>query len=174
MSPVPFTLLKFNHETLATALSNKLTPVAVTKARTPYKYFKEYFGDQDDGLNAKTIIIENKYVSKSYLIDFSNYYSTCFKEYDRFCKRVHFFSFKFTKKQFEEAIRDPSKGNKIWDNYLGYIVIKPIPTLVIGATLLKTYQRTSANKRIFTVSKKYSIDLFGKHLTIDSLAFQNK
>lgn len=169
----PFTLLSYNNKNLAISLTNKLTPVNQIKSGILYKYFCEYLGEKD-GLNAKTIVIELHYVSKSYLIDYSNYYSTCFTDYDRICKRVHFFSAKFSNKNLRKALNESDDDNNIWKSYLGYIVIKPLPSFVIGATLLKTYPNTSLKKRYFTASKKYYINFFGKHLEIESLAFQEQ
>ena len=86
-----FDILIYSNDNLAIALSNNLTPIDKVKSKMHFKYFIEYFSNVGDGLNAQTILIENKYTSKSYLIDYSNFYSTCFYDYDRFCKRVHFF-----------------------------------------------------------------------------------
>jgi hypothetical protein len=169
-----FTVSPYSAENLASALTNALTPPSKFKLRMPYKYFCEYFGDQDDGLGAKTIVIEKKYISKSYLIDYSNYYSTCFSDYERFCKRVHFFSRDFSEADFEAALKDSIADSPIWESYLGYIVVKPLPLLTIGATLLKTYESTPTNKRIFHAIEKYPVNLFGKELTVQSLAFQEQ
>lgn len=170
-----FDILSYSHDNLALALSNKLTSTDKVKAKMHFKYFREYFGNVDDGLDAKTILIENKYLSKSYLIDYSNFYSTCFNEYDRFCKRVHFFSKSFTKRQFDSILKNNNSSlNKIWDSYLGYIVVKPLPGINIGASLLKTYSSTAINKRYFPASKEYKINLFGKTISFNSLAFQEQ
>lgn len=175
MGQEAFQILSYSHDSLAHALSNKLTSVEKVKSKMHFKYFTEYFGNVGDGLNAQTILIENKYLSKSYLIDYSNFYSTCFDEYDRFCKRVHFFSKSFTKRQFNLALKSKNSSfNNIWDSYLGYIVVKPLPGITIGASLLKTYSSTALNKRCFPASKEYKINLFGKTLAFHSLAFQEQ
>lgn len=173
----PFlTILSFSEDNLAQALSNPLTPADKVKARKHYRYFCEYLGNTGDSLNAKTIVIEHRYVSKSYLMDYSSYYSTCFSDYSRFCKRVHFFSEELTKKGFNAAIKNLAsiENTSIWKSYLGYIVVKPLPSIPIGATLLKTYNHTAADKRVFPSTKEYSINLFGKELSITSLAFQEQ
>lgn len=175
MSEQFFTVLPFSVENLAEALSNRLTPSDQVRAKNHYKYFCEYLGNTGDSLNAKTIVIENKYTSKSYLMDYSSYYSTCFSEYDRFCKRVHFFSIEFSKRKFNSAIKNVSSQSKnIWDSYLGYIVVKPLPAIPVGATLLKTYNHTKTDKRFFPCTKEYKVNLFGKEIPIESLAFQEQ
>jgi hypothetical protein len=175
LSSKSFTVLPYTDQNLALALSNNLTSKDKIVTRMHYKYFCEYLGNGGDGLNARTILIEHKYISKSYLIDYSNYYSTCFNEYDRFCKRLHFFSKEITLRQFNSALKTSNTSNaSIWKSYLGYIVVKPLPLHVIGATLLKTYESTNANKRAFPSAKSYQINLFGKELNIKSLAFQEQ
>ena len=171
----PYTVLPYSDDNLATSLSNNLTSSDWVKNTKPhYEYLCKYLAETG-GIGAKTIVIENKYLSKSYLIDYSNFYSTCFNHYERFCKRVHFFSDDFNKRKFTALIKNPgSKLSKIWDGYLGYIVIKPLPKVLIGATVLKTYQSTSIDKRYFPATKKYKVNIFGKELTIKSLAFQEQ
>ncbi|MCC7514370.1 MAG: hypothetical protein IT212_06740 [Bacteroidia bacterium] len=169
-------VLPFNAENLAEAFSNRLTPPTAVKEKMHYRYFFEYLGDTHDSLNAQTIVIESKYISRSYLMDYSSYYSTCFSDYNRFCKRVHFFSKKFSEERFIAALkrRTAEDNHDIWENYLGYIVIKPLPTLPVGATIVKTYANTIKDKRFFPTIKDYSVNLFGKELSIQSLAFQEQ
>jgi hypothetical protein len=170
-----FYVIPFSANNLAEALSNHLMSADQVKAKRHYRYFLEYLGSNRDGLNARTIVIENRYISKSYLIDYSSYYSTCFSDYGRFCKRVHFFSCSFSKKKFSNSVGNLSSQSKqLWDAYLGYIVVKPLPSIPIGATVLKTYNHTSTNKRFFPSLKNYKINLFGKELHINSLAFQEQ
>lgn len=169
-------VLPFTADNLAEALSNKLTPSTNVRGKMHYKYFAGYLDNHDNSLHVKTIVIEDKYISKSYLMDYSSYYSTCFSEYDRFCKRVHFFSKEFSHDRFLEALKHPSdKDNEdIWDSYQGYIVVKPLPSLPIGATILKTYAYTEDDKRIFPSTKTYKVNLYGKELSLQSLAFQEQ
>lgn len=175
MSSDSFSVYPYTHDNLALALSNKLNTVDSVKSKSHFGYFTDYFGTVGGGLGAQTILVENKYLSKSYLIDYSNYYSTCFNNYERFCKRVHFFSSAFTKRQFISVLKNPSsKLSKLWDGYLGYIVIKPLPTVTIGATILKTYSSTNLDRRYFPATKNYHLNIFGKDITINSLAFQEQ
>lgn len=174
MPTSPYTILPFNDTNLAIALSNHLNSADIIKLKNHYSYFLEYLG-KADGISAEIIVVENKYLSKSYLIDYSNYYSTCFNDYERFCKRVHFFSNSFTESQFADAIKNEDlKDSEIWGGYLGYIVIKPLSGVTIGATILKTYVEDNVTGRHFPVTKDYSVNLFGKELNVVSLAFQEQ
>lgn len=165
----------YNKDNLAIALSNAfMSPEQIEKTKwMSFNYFLDYF-DKEKGLNAKTIVVEYNYISTSYLHDFATYYSLCFNNYEKFCKRVHFFDFEFSPKQFNSAIlNNKSKYNKIWDHYLGYIVVKPLPKTIIGPTLLKTFSSNEKKIRHFAV-KPYKINLFGKQVIIETLAYQEQ
>lgn len=141
----------YSEESLALALSNEHTPASVVTSKNHFTYLKEYLGTS--GLCAKTIIVEERYVSKDFLRDFASYYAFCFEDYSKFCNRVHFFPNEFDEETFYSAILAPEKNLKnFWSNYLGFIVVKPIPTKIIG----------------------YTIHVFGKEVKIKSLAFQEQ
>ena len=127
-----FTLPNFSK-----ALSNNYTSEDIVKEKNHFTYLSGYLGIY--GLDAKTIVIENDYVSKDYLHDFVSYYSLCFENYPKTCKRLHFFNLNFSKEEFISALVTSDKSQEIWDSYLGFIVVRPIPTKVIGYTVLKTF-----------------------------------
>lgn len=167
-------ILPFSEKNLSISLSNKYTPPELISCKNHFLYFKDYLGEA--GLNAKTIVVEEDYISKDFLHDYSSYYSLCFKPYPKFCKRVHFFQNSFSDDVFTQSILDSTNSNKeFWDNYLGFIVVKPIPVTVIGFTVLKTYSNCQTfNDRNFWGIRDYNIHLFGNNLKISSLAFQEQ
>jgi hypothetical protein len=135
------------------------------------RFFKNYFEE----LKAKTIVIEYDYVDHDYLDDFVYYYVRSFKDYDRFCTRLHFFSFSFEEKDFEEGLikeGDIVNNKSLQDNYLGFIVLKPLPKTYIGRTCLKTYPTNDV--RFFPFSRNYDINLFGIPLSVKTIAFQEQ
>jgi len=85
-------------------------------------------------LDAQTAVIEFKYVDKSYLIDYSKFFSRSFEDVDRFTKRIHFFSNLFSQEEFECAVKENKEDIKdtkgllsdLIANYLGFVVIKPL------------------------------------------------
>ena len=166
--------LDYNPDNLAKALNNDfITKEKLTTDHFHFRYLLDYLGDKEpDALAARTIIIEKNYVSRSYINDYSAFYSLCFNDnYTRKSNRVHFFSNEFTNEEFELDIL--SEDNKVINNdtYLGYIVVKNLPSVIIGATLLRTYRNNSSR---FYVTRNSSISLFGKQLNIDTLAFQEQ
>jgi hypothetical protein len=165
-----YEVLPFSAENLAYALKGSITEAAI-KLKDQYKYFVNYLGPS--GIAAAAIVIELEYVSKAYLSDYSNYYATCFKDYPRICKRLHFFSELVNAEKFKAEILD-KKSSYLNDVYLGHIVVRLLPGSIIGATLLKTYPNAADRKRFYHAIRKYDVNLFGKKLTIESLAYQEQ
>jgi len=166
-------IVSYSPENLASALSNKYTRPEVIVNKSHFQFFTEYLGV--DGLNTKTIVKEHEYINRDYLHDYATYYSFCREDYSKFCNRIHFFSNDFDEETFKNELLNV-KSNKLKDNYLGYIVVKPIPYTVIGFTLLKTYSNHTNGKqnRVFWGTRKYKINFFGLEFELDSLAFRNK
>lgn len=135
-------------------------------------YFREYF----NCIGAKTIVLEKEYVDRDYLEDYSEYYVRCFREYPRKCARLHFFKVAFSSENFLNCLlgEDSSLSLELLqENYLGFIVIKPLPRTIIGRTCLITYP--SDGRRHFPATRCYVSNLFGLNLKVQhSLAFQEQ
>ncbi len=136
------------------------------------KYFDEYFSK----LNVQSYIIEHEYNDKYYLEDFAYYYVRCFQHLDKTCSRFHFFQKDLTQLNFEDILCNNNtkySAENLNDDYLGFIVIKPIPISIIGRTCLKTYP--SDGKRYFPIKRNYRVNLFGINLLIQkTVAFQEQ
>lgn len=135
------------------------------------EYFKGYFAE----LGAKTIVVENRYVDHDYLEDFTAYYVRCFRPYLRKTRRLHFFSVAVDPAEFLSALRgeNPELVSSIQHNYLGFIVVKPLPQTVIGRTCLRTYPDDNG-RRQFPILRGYKGNLFGIELLVDTIAFQEQ
>lgn len=148
------------------------------------------YHDQASGFDVKTIVIESKYVSLSFLKDFANYYSLGYNNISRYCKRVHFFEDEFNLQEFEVFIIQPNKGIQppnLLNSYYGHVVIKPLPNSLIGASLIRCYKEYFQSKaltsstiaynnknREFKTLRDYDINLFGKPYSIKTLVFQEQ
>ncbi|MCD6193703.1 MAG: hypothetical protein J7L26_09575 [Candidatus Aminicenantes bacterium] len=128
-------------------------------------------------MKCETIIRENSYVSKDYLIDYSLFYSRSFKEYPRFTQRLHFFSKRVSLGDLKEFL---SKGYtckitpELNRHYLGFTVIKPTLPSSLGKTVLKTYpEREKGNTRHF-LKKRERVSFCGIPLEVHSLPFQEQ
>jgi len=133
-----------------------------------FRLFVGYLFRDPDGLQAQTIIEEKDYLSLSYQGDHSNYFTQCYKPYQKLCKRIHFFGEAFDKDDFLDMLAEDGHMKR-WNSYLGYIVIKPLTRGIFGATLLKPYAQR--NNRFYTAVRKYPVNIFGKQLFLTTMAF---
>jgi len=143
----------------------------VVELKSQVQYLVGYL----DKIGAKTILLESEYVDRDFLEDFAGYYVRCFEPYRRYCSRLHFFSFDFGREFLEKSIvdqHDSDRRAELRRNYLGFIVVKPLPETIIGRTCLVTYPENA--ERYFPITRKYDVDVFGISLTVDSLAFQEQ
>lgn len=167
---ISITVDAYSEDALATALSNDWVSKEAVQAGQHFNFLREYLGPVRDGLHAQTIVQEWPYVSQSYLEDYAHYYARCFVPYERDCTRVHFFHYAFSKEELLAALAEGDEHD-IWRNYLGYIVIKPIPS-PLGATLLRPYATGPQQERRYPVQRPYPVNLLGKKLTVPTLIWQ--
>jgi len=163
-----YQVVSFTESSLALCLSNDFTTVFDIQQKPHFAYLVSYLGQ----VSASTIVQEENYISKDYLHDYTSYYSLCFKAYPKYCKRIHFFRHSFDTEAFENVIEGTEPPDSFIANYLGFIVVRPIPHTVIGFTVLKTHQGSPDMN--FWGAKKYSVNLFGLSLEVLSLAFQEQ
>ena len=173
-TPIAFQVFPYSTDELARALSNEWVDAAATRRKRHFHYFAEYLGPSRDGLRAAAIVVEEPYLSQSFLDDYADYYARGFRDYPRQCKRVHFFRLGFSRADLLAALADPAVGHALWAAYLGYVVVKPLPSRQIGATLLLPYAATEANRRHYPVVRPYRVNLLGKQLEVASLIFQEQ
>ncbi len=169
LSP-PFRLLDYSTDNLALALGNEFNTGAEITQSDFYKYAEDYFSSAYPASGVKTMVVETDFRSAAYLEEYARFYASGFASYSRYCKRIHFFSGAFTEETFNLALFEENATNKsVWEGYLGYIVVKPLPHGKVGETLLRPPQ----GEGVFQpVCRDYIFDLFGKSLTVSSLIFQ--
>ncbi|WP_282160379.1 hypothetical protein [Ulvibacterium marinum] len=160
---------KYTKNSFAGAVTNAYTPKKIIQEKNQFKFLHEYLTSSE--LAVKTIVIEDNYISKDFLDGHASYYSYCFENYPNVCKRVHFFRNEFDEKTFQNQILE--KNDDFWEDYLGFVVVKPIPITVIGFTVLKTYSN-HGSLRSFWGTRDYLVHLFGIEININSLAFQEQ
>ena len=128
------------------------------RVQSHFRYFDDYFAYRGDGKkSARTIVVEHEYVDRDYLDDYVSYYSRSFVAYARTCTRLHFFTSSFNEGDFSSWVeRGISVRQKaaLQRNYLGFVVIKPLPETVFGRTCLRTYLDLS--EREFLAVRRYA------------------
>ena len=131
-------------------------------------------------MGAKKAIIENQYIDKDYMVDYSKFYARSFVNHIRFTKRIHFFSNYFSKENFFDGIKNNDENfiNKLKKSYLGFIVIKPIRDKkggrLIGKTLIKSFTRDHNNEFRKFIKNEHHANLCGIQLIINTLPFQRQ
>ena len=159
-------------------LSNQFTSVDYIRKKRQLKYLINYFAGGNQKLIPKTIVIETGYTSRSFLYDYSRFYSLCFQDnYKPSNKRIHFFSTEFSSYNIDQFLAEiENKESEILsnDNYLGYVVVKNLPKFVFGPCLLRPYQKDLEQKRNFPVTKNYNIHLVGRTYKLETLVFQEQ
>ncbi|MCK4764286.1 MAG: hypothetical protein KAW12_18955 [Candidatus Aminicenantes bacterium] len=169
----PFEIYPYSIERLTSILVEKsISNTDIIENKLHLLYFQEYF----QHLETKTILVENDYIDKDFLEDYASYYVRCFSEYKRKCTRLHFFKKEFDLEDFNSLLnkKDQTLSEKLQQDYLGFIVVKPLPLTIIGRTCLTTYPQEEGEERYFPITRKYDVHLFGLHLLVDSLGFQEQ
>jgi hypothetical protein len=156
---------------LKEALSLDTRIVEPIEKKKQFVYLTNYLYNEKRGLKVKTIVVEYFYISIPFLTDYINYYANCYYSYSKVCRRIHFFSNRFERKEFTEMIIK-GEHEKNWSSYAGNIVAKPIPSGFIGPTLLETYSERTG--RHYKAIKQYSVNLFGRQLFINTLQYQEQ
>lgn len=172
-------------------LNNEETVFSKLKNKFHVSYLDKYL----DKIGVNFFLIEDEYVNKDYITNFSSYYSTCFSDYKKKSSRVHFFKIDNKENLDNESLLDfvkntlsqiliPNNENQIskrevnlffQKNYVGYVVINPIPNTFLGYTLLKHHNHFESKKdRFFWGTRDYNAHFFGIDISINSLAFHEQ
>ncbi|MCE5230030.1 C39 family peptidase [bacterium] len=131
-----------------------------------------FLRDHLERLGAHTIVVEKKYIDHDYMEDYAAYYVRCFAGYSRECRRIHFFSKRFSDTDLLAVLRGNDAG--CMGMYLGFIVVRPIPYWVIGRTCVQAPGPTQNPNALLPVLRPYCVNLFGLKLNLNSLAFQEQ
>ena len=167
-----FDVLTFSASSLASQLANQHVSAETIGKKRQVRFFCEYLAE----LRACTIVVEHHYIDRDFMEDFAAYYVRCFADYDRRCKRLHFFKNSFNSDDLEEFLSTGGgrlSSVNLQDSYLGFMAVKPLPDTVIGRTCLATYPATSS--RNYRIGRNYEANLFGIPLSVrQTLAFQEQ
>lgn len=125
------------------------------------------------------VIIEKHYIDKDYLDEFSFFYSTTFKTYDRFCTRLHFFKGNLIKSLGISGtsikIKDITIINRdaLQNTYLGFMVIRPIEKNKFGRTIIQPYIKND-NEEFVLSQTSCKVNLHGVNITAKGMPFMQQ
>ena len=136
-----------------------------------FSYFSAFLASR----GVKSAVIEEKYVDRDYIQDFANYYSLCFTEYPRFCKRCHFFTKTYSKADIERIVVncDADEVEALRKNYLGFFVFRPLPVVVFGRTCFRPEEKIKPHQSYLAVVKTI-VNFFGVELEVEATPFQEQ
>lgn len=165
-------------------ISNKSLKETIDSLGFPYSgedtaHYNEILLDNiEKYLSAKgnsTIVVENDYVDVHFIEDFCGHYGRCFVSYNRKCVRLHFFNKCFSEDDFQNTLISESDANQVQEKlgeYLGYIVLRPIPASIFAKVCLSSPADVSAFSKI--IRKSYHVHLCGLTFKVHTVAFQEQ
>lgn len=149
------------------------TPISIIKRKPFIGYLDSYISHFSKEKGDISILIEKKYIDRSYIQDYSDYYVKCFNSYKRDCMRIHFFNCNESKlnivNNFEES--DEEVINNTVNLYLGFIVIRPIPSTFIARACLKRYESPEGKLDHFIISRTVNARLLGLDFSVETVPF---
>lgn len=152
------------------------TNIEEVVAKQQFAFLEDYF----QKIEPKTVIVEYDYIDRDFLEDYAAYHVKSFRDYGKKCVRLLFFSLSFSVEDFDHLLSSGNTENqdflkKFQDEYLGYVVVRPLPRKMIGRTALKTYPKDSTDcERFFPATQYCKSNLFGIPLKVQSLPFQEQ
>ena len=125
-------------------------------------------------LDAKSYIVEEKYIDRDYSADYSHFYARIFRHHDRHCKRVHFFSDDAV--HIYQGVLSSEVLNQFRNlatkTYCGFCVVRPLPDAPIGRTVLKGDISPEADvEPTVTCRADYNANLLGTDLQVTGSPF---
>lgn len=171
---IPYLICEFNQYTISNLVKESFgSDFPDVFSKNQVKYIFNYLKD----LKAKSVLLEFDYVDKDYLEDYSRYYVRCFNNAGYRCTRLHFFQNEINHQTVESFLLngiESSARNDLQSSYLGFVVIKPLPSTFIGRTCLKVYPKLISSQDRKCLARTYNVDLFGISLSVESVAFQEQ
>ena len=159
MKSTEFRVMPYSIDVLRSQIATcAVTDVECVQAKMHDGYLDGYLSYMD----AKCLIVESPYVDRDYLEDHAAYYVRCFRDYARFCTRLHFFTQAFTSQEVDlllSGYENDTLKSDMQTAYLGFVVIRPLPVRFIGRTCLKLYPNGQAclTSTILSIQRQLSL-----------------
>jgi len=136
------------------------------------RYLRHYLAD----LGAKTVLEETAYFDRDYLSEFAAFYGVSSRGYPNRCRRCHFFACAVDRRHIRSAAGGSASAiRRLQENYLGFVVIRPIPSAPLGRTVLRWYPESQPQTpRVTDPSRHYECHVAGFTLEVTGLAWQQQ
>jgi hypothetical protein len=132
-------------------------------------------------LGAQTIVREDHYIDRHFLDEYGAYYSRNLDPPSNSVRRFHLFTAAFDDPQFgrylDEAVRLPREDvaalqGRLSNTYLGFITVRPIPSVPIGRTVLRRLQ--DGTHRDIWATGNHDVHVANLTLQVEGIAFQQQ
>jgi len=173
-----FRVLTFTEDALLREIEKASCAPTGTDAFFQSKYLAHYLADPESG--ARTIIVETPYVDRYFLEEYTRYYATALHPPKPKATRVHFFKNRFDQAEFGAFLLDAANGayadvcGELSKNYLGFAVIRPLPSAPIGRTILATYKSGDQDRCYALPPSPYIVHMAGLRLPVNGIPFQQQ
>lgn len=129
---------------------------------------------------AKALLVESPYVDRHYLEEFAGYYATALYPPPSKTTRIHVLTGDLTDERLKELIERAGEGQfnesclALQSIYLGYIVVRPIPSAPIGRTVLAPYESKTIHRCFAPASTKHNVHVAGLTVHVEGVPFQQQ
>jgi hypothetical protein len=141
--------------------------------------------------NCLSFVVEEPYIDRDYMDDFSAFYSRCHRYYPNYCQRFHFFRKEANRLGLRQILAeisttpestDQPRHRALNDTYLGFMVLRPNPQAFVGRTVITPWLdsppaergKPDGDGRYYDCVRGYKVDLAGVELSLDGLGFQQQ
>lgn len=129
-------------------------------------------------LHEKTMVVERPYVDRHFLAEYQGYYATALRDVARHTTRVHFFNERFEWAEVASQLASEQEvrrdfARRLQRSYIGFTVIRPLPSAPIGRSVLRWYDGRPA-RRFGAGIRPYIVHLWGLTLQVDGFPFQQQ
>lgn len=145
---------------------------------TQVRYLADYLAHP--ACSTATIVVEKPYVDRHYIEEYSRYYATSLLAPPPHATRLHFFAQRYARADLLRMLKSAAEGDDAYARireqlqsvYLGFCVVRPIPSAPIGRTVLRPYRDQSA--RVFLTTHHHRVHLCGVELKVEGVPFQQQ
>ena len=128
-------------------------------------------------LRVKSYLLESQYIDRDYSSDYRYFYAQTFKNYERHCKRIHFFEEDvgpiFLLPEWAARVQALEATSR--RSYCGFCVIRPLPGASIGRTALRMQGPVGSDlESVITCRVDSRANLVGAELDVRSVTFMQQ
>ncbi len=170
------TCVRFAAKVLLEQVARLSGDLAVEAEGLQARYLTSYLAD----LGASSIVVEEHYIDRHFMQEVDRYYSSCLLYKKNGCGRLHLFrdlgGERLDEERLENLLMNAAAGDReavakeLEQAYLGFIVVRPLPSVPIGRTVL----RPPAQKPTGCATTRYTVHLLGLEVQLEGLGFQQQ